>query len=113
MKIPVKEILEIPKLMELFVKNDGDNDEPYRLLFNKLDDLNASEQDIEHRNYEMFFSKAVESEDGSCFLMLFNVKEEGATNKDVYGEYIYSSNGYFLKKRFRGVMADFVNIFAI
>lgn len=111
MKIPVKEILEIPILMDLFICKEGENDKPYRLLFNEVTDISPEEYSKD--GVEVFFSKAAESEDGLCFLTLAKKKPGGGTETQIVGEYIYPVNHGIVKRNFTGVLADFVNIFAI
>ena len=111
MKIPVKEILEIPILMDLFICKESENDKPYRLLFDKVMDISSEEYNKDE--IEVFFSKAAESEGGLCFLTLAKKKTEGASETQIIGEYIYPVKHGIVKRNFIGVLADFVNIFAI
>lgn len=109
MKIPVKEILNISVLMDLFIVGEAREEVPYRLLFETLTDLNPEES---KESGEVLFSKAVVSEKGSYFLILHRL-DDNEVNTKVYGEYIYPSNGVINKKRFIGKLATFVNIFAM
>lgn len=111
MKIPVKEILEIPVLMDLFVIKRSDDSKPYRLLFDELIELGLDKQEDEE--YEVFFSKVAESKEGNCFLTLFKLKEDKTVKPKILGEYIYSVNGCLIKEHFAGILTDYVNVFAI
>lgn len=109
MKIPVREILDISILMDLFIVSETKEEEPYRLLFETLED---SELEERKELNEILFSKAVASTEGNYFLTLHRL-DDSEVNTKVYGEYIYPSNGVINKKCFTGKLATFVNIFAM